>query len=330
MVKRTAYLFLAALLVLSLGIIYAQNSSEDNSTDQIVGSTCGTVSPDSRDVCCQGRGFDSWNEEKGSCINKNTESENDTEDQEKNESDVLGSSAETKKIVSRATCRIIDSVEGYYDIRTNKLILENSGCQYGSIIICKKNGEQGWYDLENKLVKTEECPDYEDISELKEAIKEKNRIKFTDKTIECPDNCFCKGSVVRCEFENGTRIMTIYAGKSGNVIVQIKGENMTTSVTLYKSNDKVYGIFAGNETREVKVLPDQVAEKIKDKIKAKLQNKNITLDENGTYEYEGEKRAKLFLVIPVKGFVNAHVDSETGIVSNIKNPWWSFLAKDEQ
>ena len=86
---------------------------------------------------------------------------------------------------------------------------------------------------------------------MKEVRKEEHRLKFED--VQCPLECECMGSVIRCKFENGTRIMTITAGKSGNIIVQVK-ENMTTNVTLYKSGDKVYGVFTGNETREIKIL----------------------------------------------------------------------------
>ena len=57
--------------------------------------------------------------------------------------------------------------------------------------------------------------------EIKEAIKEKNRIKFEDKTgVECTDNCTCQGVVMKCPLENGGREMTVYA-KSGNIIFQV-------------------------------------------------------------------------------------------------------------
>lgn len=165
------------------------------------------------------------------------------------------------------------------------------------------------------------------INNLGDVIREEHRIKFGN--ITCPDACKCMGSVVRCEFENGTRVMTIYAGNSGNVIIQISGENISTNVILYKSGDHVYGVFAGNDTREVKVLPDEVKNNIKAKIKAQLHKENVTLDDNGTYQYSAEKQARLFLIIPVKVPVQAHVDSSTGIVSNVQSPWWSALAKDE-
>ena len=40
------------------------------------------------------------------------------------------------------------------------------------------------------------------------------------------------------------------------------------------------------------------------------------------------KRARLFLLIPVREKVKAQVDPETGQVIKIRNPWWGFLARD--
>jgi eight-cysteine-cluster-containing protein len=166
--------------------------------------------------------------------------------------------------------------------------------------------------------------------EIKNLTIERNNLRFENKTGEqCPKNCTCTGSVVKCELKNG-REMTIYAGKSGNMIVQIKGEDMTTNVTLYKSEDgKVYAVLKNNETKEIKLLPDQVKERIREKLQRQFENENITLNENGTYEYEGKKEARLFFIFPVKVKVNSELDSETGNITKIKVPWWAFLAKDK-
>lgn len=158
--------------------------------------------------------------------------------------------------------------------------------------------------------------------------KEKNRVRFTENKSQCPDACLCEGSIVRCEFENGTRVMSVYAGNSGNIIVQVSGENLTTNVTLYKSGEKIYGTFAGNKTEEVRMFPDQVKERIRERINANITNENITLDENGTYWYEAEKDSRLFFIFPVKEKVLAMVDAENGTVTGLNSPWWSFLAKD--
>lgn len=154
-----------------------------------------------------------------------------------------------------------------------------------------------------------------------------NRIKPTV-TTACPDSCTCTGSSVKCTLADG-RIMIIFAGNSGNVIIQVKGENMTTNVTLYKADGNLYGLFRNNETREIKMLPDQVKERVREKLDRDFDDENISLDDNGTYQYTADKPAKLFFIFPVKVPVEAHVDSATGNITNIKiGKWWSFLAKD--
>ncbi|VVB83766.1 Uncharacterised protein [uncultured archaeon] len=169
-------------------------------------------------------------------------------------------------------------------------------------------------------------------SQIRKVVTDKNKIKTELKNGECPDNCTCTGSMIKCELKNRTREMTIYAGKSENIIVQIKGKNMSTNVTLYKSEDgKLYGTFKNNETREVKMLPYQIKEKLIEKTSKILEEDNITLSENGTYTYEGKKKSKLFFFIPLKIKVRAEIDSATGeIISTSKPHWWEFLTKDEE
>ncbi|MCK4553058.1 hypothetical protein KAT80_02550, partial [Candidatus Pacearchaeota archaeon] len=93
--------------------------------------------------------------------------------------------------------------------------------------------------------------------------KKIHRIKPSLPIDECPEGCTCTGSTVKCPINDGGRIMTVYAGKSGNVIVQIKNVNMSTNVTLYKANKTLYGVFRNNQTKEIKVFPDEVKEKIR-------------------------------------------------------------------
>jgi hypothetical protein len=162
--------------------------------------------------------------------------------------------------------------------------------------------------------------------EIKEVVKEKNRIGH-NKTSECPEKCTCTGVVMKCELENG-REMTIIAGNSGNIIIQQKMFNASTQVELYKSNGTVYGTFKNNVTREIKVLPEELQQKILDKLKARLDQANVTLDENGIYKVKFQKNARVFFIFPVKEDVSADVDSSTGEFVVIKKPWWGFLAKD--
>jgi hypothetical protein len=165
-------------------------------------------------------------------------------------------------------------------------------------------------------------------TQIKNIVRADNKINAMEKSGKCPNNCTCTGAVVKCELKSG-REMTIIAGKSGNTIIQVKGENMTTNVILYNSENKIYGVFKNNETREIKLLPDQVKERIRAKLSTVLENENITLNENGTYQYQGDNKARLFLIIPIKEVVNAQLDSQTGEIVQLKKPWWAFLAKDQ-
>jgi hypothetical protein len=159
--------------------------------------------------------------------------------------------------------------------------------------------------------------------------KLKNRLKNFMQEGECAENCTCTGSVMKCNLKGG-REMTIHAGKSGNVIVQTKGINMSTNVELYKSNGTLYGVFKNNKTKEIKVLPDQVQEKIREKMG--LLNcsscSEVSLDEDGNYIGEAEQQAKFLGFIKINKKVTFYINSETGEVTKVKKSWWSFLAKD--
>ncbi len=169
---------------------------------------------------------------------------------------------------------------------------------------------------------------YKTLTQIQKVIRVKNKLKIQPQIQECPEDCTCTGSVIKCKLENGGREMTIMAGKSGNMIVQVKGINMSTNVTLYKSEGKIYGVFKNNQTKEIKILPDEVKEKIRQRIKARLENYNITLDEDGVYQVQMKKRARLFYLIPVREKVKSQIHSETGEIIKIRNSWWGFLARD--
>lgn len=165
-------------------------------------------------------------------------------------------------------------------------------------------------------------------AQIQNITRTKNKIRtYYANQSDCPENCTCAGSTTKCEIEGG-RNMTVVAGKSGNLIVQIKRVNMSTNVTLYKFNKTLYGVFRNNETRIINLLPDQVQEKIRNKTRTTLENQTIELDEDGIYQIQGKKKARLFFLFPVREKVRAQVDPETGEIIKIRNPWWGFLARD--
>ncbi len=167
------------------------------------------------------------------------------------------------------------------------------------------------------------------------AIQERNRLRFENKTgVNCPEGCFCRGVVMTCDLENRTKQINVYA-QSGNVIViNAGGVNTTTNATLYHHNGKIYGAFKNKETnetetKEVRVLPDQVRERIRERTRAQFYNNtNMTLNENGKYEYEANKEARFLGVFKVRERVEWDIDPETGEILRERKPWWGFLARD--
>jgi hypothetical protein len=184
---------------------------------------------------------------------------------------------------------------------------------------CENKGYDRWDDTEFACIK--------ERKQNESTIQERNRIRINSSNqSECPENCTCSGSTVKCEFEGG-RTMTVYAGKSGNIIVQVKGINASTNVTLYKEDGKVYGNFTGNKTKEID-LPDKIKEKLQNRTRTRLYNESINLTDEGYYQIEGKKKARLFWIVPVREHVQAEVNAETGEAVKIRNPWWGFLARD--
>ncbi len=165
-------------------------------------------------------------------------------------------------------------------------------------------------------------------SQIENIIQTRNRIRTQLNESECPNDCICDGSTIRFQLEN-SREMIIRAGNSGNIIFQSKKTGASTNVELYRSENKIYGIFKNNQTKEIKIFPDEIQEKIRERIRARLENQTIKLDENGIYQIRAEKRARLFALFPVRANIQAEIDSETGEIIRIRNPWWSFLAQDE-
>jgi len=238
----------------------------------------------------------------------NEEETNDINNEEKvccAISGALAGAEPSYKILNKSRCKNID---GLMDI--NKEIVDNSFCNQTII---------------------RERPRLNN-SQVKKLIQVKNKLITQVQNGTCPEKCTCTGSVTKCEFANGTREMTIRAGNSGNTIIQVQGINASTQVTLYKSEDgRIYAVNENNETKEIRMLPDQVKDRIKKKITARLENENITLNENGTYEYQAEKKARLFFIFPVRTEVRATVNAETGEVTQISKPkWWEFLAKEDK
>jgi hypothetical protein len=282
------------------GSYVSRNSSNDckfnlcpgeDEDHELVGSSCGTVTPGENNECCINKGYKGWDNETFRCIG-----EEESDD------------------------KIVGGALGAHQ-EENKMECEAWNCtKWGPCI----NGNETRACAKNVL----NCTTDFDKPRTMKKCNEKEQLKIYNKTNECPKECTCSGSTVKCTFENGTRIMTVYAGKSGNIIVQIKDANVSTSVTLYKEDGKMYGTFKGNKTHEI-MFPDEVLGELQNRTRTRLYNaSSMNLTDEGYYQIEGKKKSRLFWIISVKERMKAEVNAETGETVKIRNPWWGFLAKD--
>lgn len=261
---------------------------EENNENELVGSSCGTVAPGYQNECCVNKGYSGWDDEEFKCTGE--------QERERNQEGLLGVNANREMNMNQ----------------------EKRGCEAWK---CTK------WDACSNGIRTRKCTkvlfnciDDKEKPRLTRECSEKDELKFYDKLRDCPEDCDCSGSAIKCTFENGTRIMTVYAGNSGNSIVQVKNMNMSTNVTLYKSEDgKVYGIFKNNKTNEI-MMPDKIKERIQNRMRVTIQSETMDLTEDG-YHIQAQKKARLFFIFPVKEEVEFRVDPETGEVIKTKTRW---------
>ncbi|MEK6945583.1 MAG: hypothetical protein AABW63_02210 [Nanoarchaeota archaeon] len=328
---RGEFLLITVLfLVLAIGFVIAEGNST-NSTDtgsnntnstnnetnqtgnnQTNNETNQSITCTNDDSCADG-----YECKDNKCIledkedNKNeTDDKNETEDDDENE---------TSDNFDKVCCKFYMKQQRGNEIeeKTKYLWIDRTSCIT----------EEG----ERDKIFTKDIMNDSSLCRGKLEVRERQRLKFEDRTNQtCPTNCTCMGVVMKCPLEGGGSQMTIFAGKSGNIIIQIKGENMTTNVTIYNDNGTLIGEFGNGEIKEIKITPDQLKVKFREKEKIELEDEEIELKDNGFYEYKGKKNARLLAVIPVKEHVTSEIDPETGEVKVVKTSWWGFLARDKK
>lgn len=287
--------------IVSCNLVEKELDEDDETESTILGASCGTVTPGYQNECCKRKGYGSWDPEEWGCTGEPTR---------EREAYMLGTiNSEDDEECEEWNCtRWSECVNG---ISTRE---------------CVKSG----LDCTDEDDEDEENETEQQQPRLTRHCYDERGLRPPERTLDCPEECICAGSTIKCSFENGTRVMTVYAGQSGNVIVQVKNLNMSTNVTLYRGEDgTVYGTFKGNRTHEIK-LPDDVVEELKEKKehRLRLENTSINLTEDGYYQVQTKKKARLFWLVPVKEHMAAEIDAETGEIIKIRNPWWGFLARD--
>ena len=325
-VRGEYVLITALLLVLVAGLVIAADNSTNstNSTDTnntnngtnntITNSTNSTSNNETnqtltctRDDDCA----DNYECKNNVCVQEDKENETNRENKTRdNEND--------REDSNKVCCKIYMKQERKNETeeKTKYIWIDNSSCT------SREN--------EKDKIFTKEIMNDTSLCRGKLEVREKQRIKFEERTNQtCPANCSCMGVVMKCPL-NGGRQITIFAGESGKIIIQIQGVNMTTNVTVYSENGTLIGQFGNGEIKQIKITPDEVRTKFREKEKGKIENESIELKDNGFYEYKANKRARLLGMIPVKEKVTTEIDPQTGNITTTKTSWWGFLARDEK
>jgi hypothetical protein len=297
-----------------------EDVQEDIPDEPIIIGGCAGVAPENQDACCINLGYESWDSELEKCVSE--------QNYPKVCCKIYGYGAMMAEVnvhyqlMKKEDCAVPENFVG-----GNREIVNLSYCRLRA---APKEEPPRDMNQERKAI------------QIQKVIQARNRLEYRIHQANgtCPENCTCDGSAMKCWAEDGSREMIIRAGNSGNTIVQVKNSEMQTNVALFKADDGgVFGVFRNNQTKRI-ILPDEASETAKQKIQERikqeqrerkqirLEQENITLTEEGYYDIQAKKHARLFWIIPVKERVQTQVDAETGSVVKVRNPWWGFLARD--
>ena len=98
------------------------------------------------------------------------------------------------------------------------------------------------------------------------------------------------------------------------------------TVELIKNNSGLFGEFRGRIKR-IMYTPDQVKDRVLKRLKMNnCEDCQIELKEDGSYEMNINRTYRILGIIPTRITEVAEVNSETGEITQVKRPWWKFLA----
>ncbi len=164
---------------------------------------------------------------------------------------------------------------------------------------------------------------------------------------ECLEGCKCVGAVQSCPTETG-KIITIQAGRSGNIIViTIDKLNVTTELEIEQekiqnqNKTRLKAKLSNGNYIEIKIMPDTASEtalaRLKLKVCSESNNCTIVLKEVGkgnkiklAYELRARQKAKILGFIKAQMQVQSQINAENNEVIAVKKPWWSFLASIDE
>jgi hypothetical protein len=166
---------------------------------------------------------------------------------------------------------------------------------------------------------------------------------------ECLEGCKCVGAVVSCPTADG-KIMTIEAGRSGNIITIIVNKtevNTTLEIEIEneteagKNKTKLKVKLSDGSKREIKIMPDTASETALERLRLRvcssennctIELKEVPVGNNKTlaYEVQVQRHMRILALFQAKAQVRAEISAENGEIIVVKKPWWAFLALEPE
>ena len=171
---------------------------------------------------------------------------------------------------------------------------------------------------------------------ITQTVTNQNQEKVMTKTItrSCDDD-----NSTSCT-KNMEKTMTIERTRDNKTFIISKNISVKTELEIEvdEENNRTYVDFHGYK-KEVKIMPDTASERALERLRLKVCNESnnctITLKDVGNnqtemqYELQVERHYKLLGMFKTKAQVRAEIGAESGNVTITKNPWWAFLATQQ-
>ena len=186
----------------------------------------------------------------------------------------------------------------------------------------------------------------------------------TSQTATCPTGCICNGGLTACPTINKPVTTQVSASSSqatpetkttsgvsqpvqptvtmstislektatGKSVVKSGNTQAVSSEKVKVVENKLYIETSDSKNEEVKIMPSTASETAIERL-GEVKNVQIELKEVGkasekkpAYEFKAEKSVKVLGLFPANVKVSAEVNAQTGSITSVKKPWWSFFA----
>jgi hypothetical protein len=112
-----------------------------------------------------------------------------------------------------------------------------------------------------------------------------------------------------------------------NVTINVSGISARTPENMKIENEKI-AVVTSTGIKEIKVLPDELVDKLSKESVFKQDIEDITLkveNEMPVYNVKSKVPVKILGLIPAEMNIKAKIDAQTGRVLRVDRPWWHFF-----